>query len=90
MLPGVVPFPPDFAARYRAKGYWQDKSLRPGIRRRVPRLSPSGSRSSTASARFTYRDIDNLSDNLALNLLELGLEAARPRRAVRCRTSPSS
>ena len=27
MLPGVVPFPPDFAARYRAKGYWQDKSL---------------------------------------------------------------
>ena len=27
MLDGVVPFPPDFAARYRAKGYWQDKSL---------------------------------------------------------------
>ena len=28
MLAGVVPFPPEFAARYRAKGYWQDRSLR--------------------------------------------------------------
>jgi len=27
MLPGVVPFPPEFAARYRAKGYWQDRTL---------------------------------------------------------------
>ena len=24
MLPGVVPFPPEFAARYRAKRYWED------------------------------------------------------------------
>ena len=28
MLDGVVRFPPEFAARYRAKGYWQDRSLR--------------------------------------------------------------
>ena len=27
MLPGVVPFPPEFAKRYREKGYWQDKTL---------------------------------------------------------------
>ena len=27
-LPGVVPFPPEFAARYREKGYWRDVSLR--------------------------------------------------------------
>ena len=27
MLNGFVPFPPEFAERYRAKGYWQDKSL---------------------------------------------------------------
>ena len=26
-LTGVVPFPPEFAKRYREKGYWQDKSL---------------------------------------------------------------
>ncbi|MEY4295437.1 MAG: hypothetical protein RLY82_1125, partial [Pseudomonadota bacterium] len=27
MLNGFVPFPPEFAANYRKKGYWQDKSL---------------------------------------------------------------
>src|SRR6266404_5982985 len=27
MLEGVVPFPPEFAKRYRERGYWADKSL---------------------------------------------------------------
>ena len=27
MLEGFVPFPKEFAAKYREKGYWQDKSL---------------------------------------------------------------
>src|SRR2546421_9886538 len=27
MLAGVVPFPPEFARRYREKDYWRDKSL---------------------------------------------------------------
>ena len=27
MLQGFVPFPPEFAADYRAKGYWRDQSL---------------------------------------------------------------
>ena len=27
-LPGVTPFPPEFAARYRARGYWEDRPLR--------------------------------------------------------------
>jgi 2,3-dihydroxybenzoate-AMP ligase len=26
-LPGVTPFPPEFAARYRAAGYWEDQPL---------------------------------------------------------------
>ena len=28
MLDGFVGFPPDFAARYREKGYWQDRPMR--------------------------------------------------------------
>ena len=28
MLDGAVRFPADFAARYRAKGYWEDRSVR--------------------------------------------------------------
>ena len=27
MLEGFVPFPPEFAKRYRDKGYWRDQSL---------------------------------------------------------------
>jgi non-ribosomal peptide synthetase component E (peptide arylation enzyme) len=27
MLPGFVPFPPEFVARYREKGYWNNLSL---------------------------------------------------------------
>ena len=73
MLPGVVPFPPDFAARYRAKGYWQDRSLKQEFAAVFEKFADrvaviDGER------HFTYRDVDRLSDNLALNLLELGLK----------------
>src|SRR5438552_10130693 len=73
MLPGVVPFPPQFAARYRAKGYWQDKSLAQEFdavfRKYGPRVALiDGDR------KYTYADINRITDNLALNLLELGLQ----------------
>src|SRR5438270_11675407 len=72
-LPGVVPFPPDFARRYREKGYWQDKSLAQEFaavfRQYAERVALiDGERE------FTYAEIDRISDNLALNLLELGLK----------------
>src|SRR5438105_7064537 len=72
-LPGVVPFPPEFAARYRAKGYWQDKSLAQEFaavfRKYADRVALiDGER------QFTYADLDRITDNLALNLLELGLK----------------
>src|SRR6266404_58546 len=73
MLPGVVPFPPQFAARYRAKGYWQDKTLAAEFS-----LVFEKYRTRTAlidgDRQFTYRQVDELTDNLALNLLELGLK----------------
>src|SRR6266404_2570413 len=73
MLPGVVPFPPQFAARYRAKGYWQDKSLAQEFAAVFAKYADrvaliDGER------QFTYRQVDELTDNLALNLLELGLK----------------
>ena len=73
MLPGIVPFPPEFAQRYRARGYWQDKSLAEEFsvvyRKFRDRIAlVDGERS------YTYGEIDELTDNLALNLLELGLK----------------
>jgi len=72
MLEGVVPFPPDFARRYRDKGYWQDLSLAEefaaGFNRFKEKIFLVDQ-----NRQYTYGEIDRLTDNLALNLLELGL-----------------
>jgi 2,3-dihydroxybenzoate-AMP ligase len=74
VLEGVVPFPPDFAKRYRERGYWIDQSLAQEYRiafdkyeTRVALLDRERS--------FTYGELDRLSDNLALNLLQAGLRS---------------
>src|SRR5467141_17883 len=72
MLEGVVPFPPDFVRRYREKGYWQDRSLAEefaaGFNRFKEKIFLVDQ-----NRQYTYGEIDRLTDNLALNLLELGL-----------------
>ena len=73
MLPGVVPFPADYAARYRAKGYWRDCSLAEEFDEVWTKFGPrialiDGER------QYSYADIDRITDNLALNLLELGFK----------------
>jgi 2,3-dihydroxybenzoate-AMP ligase len=72
MLEGVVPFPPEFAARYRARGYWRDLSLAQEF---APVFEKFADRVALIDGerRYTYRQIDEITDNLALNLLELGL-----------------
>jgi 2,3-dihydroxybenzoate-AMP ligase len=73
VLQGVVPFPPEFARRYRERGYWADKSLAEEFsvvfdrfRGRVAVIDRDRS--------FTYGDIDDQSTNLALNLFSAGLK----------------
>ncbi|HEX6318148.1 MAG TPA: AMP-binding protein, partial [Burkholderiales bacterium] len=73
MLEGVVPFPPEFAARYRARGYWRDKSLAAEFDAVFKRFS-SRMALIDGERRYTYGEIDRLTDTLALNLLELGLK----------------
>ncbi|TAK80711.1 MAG: (2,3-dihydroxybenzoyl)adenylate synthase [Betaproteobacteria bacterium] len=73
MLEGVVPFPPEFAQRYRAKGYWRDKSLAQEFSS-VFHQYQSRIALVDGERQLTYGDIDRLTDNLALNLLELGLK----------------
>src|SRR2546421_1165614 len=72
MLAGVVPFPPELARRYREKDYWRDKSLAeefaPVFKRYAERIAFID-----RDARVTYSDVDEISDRLALNLLEAGL-----------------
>jgi 2,3-dihydroxybenzoate-AMP ligase len=71
VLEGVVPFPSEFAKRYREKGYWIDQSLAQEYRiafgkyeKRIALLDRDRC--------ITYGELDRMSDNLALNLLEIG------------------
>jgi 2,3-dihydroxybenzoate-AMP ligase len=73
MLEGVVPFPPEFAQRYRERGYWIDKSLAEEFKDVFRKYSDRVAVIDRERA-FTYGDIDRLTDNLALNLLQLGLQ----------------
>ncbi len=73
MLQGFVPFPPEFAARYREKGYWQDRSLAQEFDAVFKKFAGrvaliDGER------QFSYAEMDSLSSNLALNLLEIGIK----------------
>ncbi|MES2941553.1 MAG: (2,3-dihydroxybenzoyl)adenylate synthase, partial [Pseudomonadota bacterium] len=67
MLQGFVPFPPEFAADYRTKGYWRDQSLAQEFdavfKRYADRIALiDGER------QYSYADLDRVTDNLALNL----------------------
>jgi 2,3-dihydroxybenzoate-AMP ligase len=72
MLDGVVRFPPEFAARYRAKGYWEDRSLRETFdelfARHADRVAIID-----RDRQITYAELDRRATNVALNLLDEGL-----------------
>jgi 2,3-dihydroxybenzoate-AMP ligase len=72
-LPGVTAFPPEFAARYRARGYWEDRPLIAhfldafaAYADRVAVLDDEGS--------YTYAELAAASERVALNLLDLGVQ----------------
>jgi 2,3-dihydroxybenzoate-AMP ligase len=73
MLDGVVRFPPEFAARYRAKGYWEDRSLCDVFDdlfvRHANRIAVIAH-----DERVTYGQLKERSERLALNLLDEGLK----------------
>ncbi|MDB5998391.1 MAG: (2,3-dihydroxybenzoyl)adenylate synthase, partial [Rhizobacter sp.] len=73
MLEGFVPFPAEFAARYRERGYWRDQSLAQEFSVVFERFATRVALTDGERV-YRYADIDRLSDNLALNLLELGLK----------------
>ena len=72
MFPGVTPFPPEFAARYRAKTYWEDRTIASVWEemcthhaRRVAVIDGDSS--------VSYEELNRHATNLALNLLDIGI-----------------
>lgn len=72
MLPGVVPFPPEFAKRYRERGYWRDQSLAQEFGRVFQQYAQREALIDGDRV-LSYADIDRQSTNLALNLFALGV-----------------
>ena len=71
-LAGVTPFPSDFAARYRERGYWEDVTLG---RFYAGVFASHGDRVAMVSGeeRVTYSELNERVDHLARHLLEMGV-----------------
>jgi len=73
MLAGVVRFPPEFAARYRAKGYWEDRSLSTTFADVFTKYADRVAVIDRNRA-VSYAQLDERSTRLALNLLDEGFK----------------
>src|ERR1700704_1997650 len=73
MLPGVTPFPPEFAARYRAKGYWEDRTIA-SVWEDCCRLYAGRIAVVDGEIEVSYAQLNARAVNLALNLLDLGIK----------------
>ena len=73
MLDGFVPFPDEFKEKYRDMGYWVDKPLREEFAERF-RIYSDKIAIIDGETELSYSELDYLSTNLALNLLDLGLK----------------
>lgn len=73
MLDGVTPFPAEFAARYRALGYWEDRPLSDGF---TAALAAYADRVAVVdeAGPVTYSQLSERSERLARVLLDCGLE----------------
>jgi 2,3-dihydroxybenzoate-AMP ligase len=72
-MDGVTSFPAEFAAHYRASGYWEDRPMRDVFRDWCHEFADRVALHGNGRA-LTYRELDRQSTNLALNLLDLGLQ----------------
>jgi 2,3-dihydroxybenzoate-AMP ligase len=72
MLHDVIRIPPEFAERYRALGYWEDRTLAAAFTEIFGRYADRVA-VIDGDDHVTYRQIDERSTHLARHLLDLGL-----------------
>lgn len=71
-LPGVVPYPPAFAARYRAAGYWTDDTLDDLLRSAVAE-APGATAVIDTVRQLSYAELDDWVTRVACGLRARGL-----------------
>ncbi len=72
MFPGVTPFPPEFAARYRTRGYWEDRRIASVWEEMCTRFAGRTALIDGDSS-ISYEELNHQATNLALNLLDIGI-----------------
>ena len=72
MLPGCVPWPDEYARRYREQGYWRGISLFEMLRQSAAR-TPGKTALIDGERRLSYAELINESEDLAAGLYALGL-----------------
>lgn len=73
LLDGFIPFPPEFVARYRAMGYWEDRSLAAFFRRSCARFAERTALVA-GDTRVSYQQLFQRAERLALHLLAFGVQ----------------
>ena len=73
MLDGVVRFPAEFAARYRAEGYWEDRALRDVFDETFSRYADRVAIIDGGQS-VTYSQLNDRATRLALNLFDEGFQ----------------
>lgn len=72
-LEGFTPFPPEYVARYRAMGYWEDRSLAQFFQDVCTRYADRIALIANGE-RVSYRQVAQRAERLALHLLQLGVQ----------------
>jgi len=75
-LPGVVPYPADVAARYRAAGYWTDGTL-DDLLRDAAADAPDATAVVDAAGSLTYAELDARVARVACGLRGVGVAAGQ-------------
>lgn len=71
---GFIPWPEDFARRYRDAGYWSDKTISEILDDRFELFSSRTALISEDGTRLSYADLNRLSTRLAIHFKQLGLK----------------
>ena len=73
MLSGCVPWPEEYAALYRAKGYWEDITI-PEMLERTIRAVPEKTAIVIGDRRISYRELGRLIDRMAYGFVRGGIK----------------
>jgi 2,3-dihydroxybenzoate-AMP ligase len=72
-MEGFTPWPREFAEKYRAKGYWQDRTISEVMDECLAKYGRKKALITSGGRELTYGELGNLVTRLALHLVNLGL-----------------